>query len=61
MSMDKSIKGKGNQFVEEESNKKERKEKKKEREERERERGGKKNRCSDDRNLSNQEVTRATL
>ena len=29
MSMDKSIKGKGNQFVEEESNKKERKEKKK--------------------------------
>ena len=44
MSMEKSIKGEGNQFVEEERNKKERKEKKKrerEREERKRESGGK--------------------
>ena len=70
--MEKSIKGEGNQFVEEESNKKRRKEKKKrrkrerEREERERERGGKGNRHSDGRNSSDQEVMsvysmRATL
>ena len=52
MPMEKSIKGEGNQLVEEESKKKERKEKKerrqkeREREEREKERGGKGNRCS---------------
>ena len=40
--MEKSIKGEGNQFVEEESNKKETKEKKNEREEREREKEGEK-------------------
>ena len=54
------MKGERNQFVEEESNKKERKknreEKKREREERERERGGKGNRLSDGRNSSDQEV-----
>ena len=68
----KSIKREGNQFVEEESNKKERKEKKegrkkeRKREERERERGGKGNRRSDGWNSSDQEVksvysTRDTL
>ena len=68
MPMEKSIKGEGNQFVEEESNKKRRKEKKKRRKrEREREeRGGKGNRHSDGRNSSDQEVMsvysmRATL
>ena len=56
MSMEKSIKGEGNQFVDEDSNKKERKEKKREewreKEERERERGGKRNRRFDGQNSS---------
>ena len=63
MLMEKSIKGEGNQFVEDERNKKERKGKKKERrkkererEERDRERGGKGNRGFDGRNSSDQEV-----
>ena len=60
MSMEKSIKGEGNQFVEEDSNKKERKEKKRrkkiEREERERQRGAKGNRRSDGRNSSDHEI-----
>ena len=65
MSMEKSIKREGNQFVEEESNKKERKEKK-ERRKKEREREGKGNWRFDGRNLSDQEVKsvysmRATL
>ena len=52
--MEKSIKWEGNQFIEEESNKKEKKEKKKrkkesERKEMERERGGKGNRLSNGR------------
>ena len=63
--MEKSIKREGNQFVEEESNKKERKEKK-ERRKKEREREGKGNWRFDGRNLSDQEVKsvysmRATL
>ena len=67
MSMEKSIKGEGNQFIEEESNKKERNEKKERRKKKsERERGGKGNQRFDSRNLSDQEVKsiysmRATL
>ena len=67
--MEKSIKGEGNHFVEEESNKKEMKEKKKEKKKRERKRRkgrGKGNRHSNGRNSLDQEVksvysTRDTL